>query len=322
MIFADKVISLRKKNGWSQEELADKIDVSRQAVSKWESAQAIPEIGKVLQLANLFGVTTDYLLKDELEEEEYAEDIQPIKSVSIEEASQYLDKQQQSSIRMALATFLCIFSIIPLLLLVATTEIPAAGISGELAIAIGIVAMLLIVGLAVGIFVYNSFANAPYEYLYKQPFELQYGVKGMVEERKKAFRSTYAKSNIIATVLCVLSPIALFATLVYNNGFFVIAMLCCTLIIAGIGVLLFVKVGVVQSSMCRLLREVGYVADKDSNARETISWIYWLVATAIYLAISLPTDNWDTSWIVWPIAGVLYVALMGLVSLIMSNKNK
>ncbi len=70
MILADKIIKLRKKNGWSQEELADKLKVSRQAVSKWEGMQSVPELQKILQLGELFGVTTDYLLKDEIEDDE------------------------------------------------------------------------------------------------------------------------------------------------------------------------------------------------------------------------------------------------------------
>ncbi len=64
MTFSDKLITLRKKAGWSQEELAEKLNVSRQSVSKWESAQSVPDIDKILQLSSLFGVTTDYLLKD------------------------------------------------------------------------------------------------------------------------------------------------------------------------------------------------------------------------------------------------------------------
>ncbi|MGB4985756.1 MAG: helix-turn-helix transcriptional regulator, partial [Erysipelotrichaceae bacterium] len=72
MIFADKIIKLRKRMGLSQEELADKMDTSRQAVSKWEGAQSIPDINKIVQLANLFGVTIDYLLKDDMEDEEYS----------------------------------------------------------------------------------------------------------------------------------------------------------------------------------------------------------------------------------------------------------
>ena len=67
MILADKIIDLRKKAGWSQEELADKLGVSRQSVSKWEGAQSIPDMNKILQLSELFGVSTDYLLKDSME---------------------------------------------------------------------------------------------------------------------------------------------------------------------------------------------------------------------------------------------------------------
>ncbi len=78
MIFADKLITLRKKAGWSQEELAEKLGVTRQSVSKWEGAQSVPDIDKILQLARLFGVTTDYLLKEEQGEPEYtAEDDTP-----------------------------------------------------------------------------------------------------------------------------------------------------------------------------------------------------------------------------------------------------
>ena len=74
MIFADKLIALRKKNGWSQEEFAEKMGVSRQAVSKWEGAQTVPDLDKILMMARLFGVTTDYLLKDEIEAEEHVSD--------------------------------------------------------------------------------------------------------------------------------------------------------------------------------------------------------------------------------------------------------
>lgn len=69
MILADKLIKLRKKAGLSQEELADKMDVSRQSVSKWESAQCAPELPKLIQLSNFYGVSLDYMLKDDVTEE-------------------------------------------------------------------------------------------------------------------------------------------------------------------------------------------------------------------------------------------------------------
>ena len=69
MILADKIMQLRKKAGWSQEELAEQLGVTRQSVSKWEGAQSLPDLEKILQMSRLFGVSTDFLLKDELEPE-------------------------------------------------------------------------------------------------------------------------------------------------------------------------------------------------------------------------------------------------------------
>lgn len=69
MQLSDKIIKLRKQNGWSQEDLAEKTGVSRQAVSKWESAQSVPDIEKILLLSELFGVSTDYLLKEDIYED-------------------------------------------------------------------------------------------------------------------------------------------------------------------------------------------------------------------------------------------------------------
>ena len=62
MILAEKIIDLRKKNGWSQEELAEKMEVSRQSISKWEGAQSVPDMGRIVRLSEVFGVSTDYLL--------------------------------------------------------------------------------------------------------------------------------------------------------------------------------------------------------------------------------------------------------------------
>lgn len=65
MKLAEKLFELRKKKGWSQEKLAEQINVSRQSISKWESGQVLPEIEKIIELSKIFQVTTDYLLLDE-----------------------------------------------------------------------------------------------------------------------------------------------------------------------------------------------------------------------------------------------------------------
>ncbi len=101
MIFADKLIALRKKAGWSQEELADKLGVSRQAVSKWEGMQSVPDLERVIALSKLFGVSTDYLLKDEQEEIETIpgadETDTPLRRVSMEEANAFLKVKEETS---------------------------------------------------------------------------------------------------------------------------------------------------------------------------------------------------------------------------------
>ena len=64
MNLSEKILALRKSRGMSQEELAEKLDVSRQSVSKWETGQAMPELDKIVAISRLFDITTDYLLKE------------------------------------------------------------------------------------------------------------------------------------------------------------------------------------------------------------------------------------------------------------------
>ena len=145
MIFADKLIALRKKAGWSQEELAQQLNVSRQSVSKWEGTQSVPDLDKIVQLSRIFGVSTDYLLKDELEAQETAEPEpdQPVRRrVSLEEASRYLELRKQAAPWLALATFLCVLSPITLILLAGLSEYTAR-ISENVAGGIGLCVLIL-----------------------------------------------------------------------------------------------------------------------------------------------------------------------------------
>ena len=65
MTFGEKLQALRKSRGWSQEQLAERVAVSRQAVGKWESGSAVPDTENVVEISRLFGVSTDYLLHDD-----------------------------------------------------------------------------------------------------------------------------------------------------------------------------------------------------------------------------------------------------------------
>ena len=115
MILADKIIYLRKKAGWSQEELAEKMEVSRQSISKWEGALSVPDMNRILKLSELFDVSTDYLLRDEMEEEEKNpaadekiadETGEMLVPVSMELANDYLAHCQKVSVPCAFGVFL------------------------------------------------------------------------------------------------------------------------------------------------------------------------------------------------------------------------
>ncbi len=330
MILADKIMTLRKKAGWSQEELAARLNVSRQSVSKWEGAQSIPDMDKVVQMSRLFGVTTDFLLKDELEIEEHTQsepiDEPPLRRVTMEEASAYLALRRAAAPRMALATFLCIISPVALLILAAMSEMSRFGISENAASGIGLCGLLVLVAIGVALFLTCSARVRDFAFLEEDPFETEYGVSGMVKERMQDFAGTYSRLNIVGTVLCILSTVPLFVSMCIETADVVyVAAVCLLLIIAGIGCVAFTYGGTIHASMERLLEEGDYTRQQKSRrgVKGAISTIYWLLVTAIFMWYAFgPSGNGQArySWFIWAIAGVLYAAVMLVVNLIQRSR--
>ena len=328
MILADKIIRLRKKNGWSQEELANKMNVSRQAVSKWEGSQTIPDLEKILQLSVLFGVTTDYLLKDEIQTEELTNDTSTditVKRISIEEANTYIEQRKKASWRIALATFLCILSPITIIVLSILSELSNPVITEATSGAVGLTVLFAFVLCAVPIFIYCGFKNQPYAFLDKNiPFELEYGVKGLITEKKNAFRPTYIACNIIATCLCLFSVVPLVLLSFTGNEILVAVALASMLIIVGISVGMFIVVGMQNASLQKLLKE-GEFTEKEkkrTSVREVVGFCYWGILTAIYIAISFLKNQWHLSWIIFAVGGVLFPVVMCVCNYIADTKNK
>lgn len=123
MNIAEKIVLLRKKKGISQEELANELHTSRQAVSKWENDQSTPDLAKVVALSQYFGVTTDYLLTDNIETAAYHNSresdpaFQKLKSEVTEEEYEYAvneakKKKHFSFWLMAAAPFAVILAVV------------------------------------------------------------------------------------------------------------------------------------------------------------------------------------------------------------------
>ncbi|EEG94107.1 DNA-binding helix-turn-helix protein [Roseburia inulinivorans DSM 16841] len=326
MILADKIINLRKKNGWSQEELAEKLGVTRQSISKYEGAQSIPDLDKILKLSEIFGVTTDYLIKDELEEEEYAssqmqenesESDRSVHKVTMEMANEYLQIIDWTAGKTAFATMLCILSPIVLLMLGAMSELPDYHISENAAAGIGICVLIVLIAIAVTIFILCGMKTKKYEFMEKEDIETAYGVSGMVKEKRDAYHSMYVTQLVIGIACCICSVIPLFGTLaVSESDFYMVSAVCMLLALVAIGTYFIVRSAAKMNAMNQLLEEEDYTRQKKHENRKMSGpvTVYWLIATAIYLAWSFTTNDWDRTWIIWPVVGVLFPAFYAIVN--------
>mgnify|MGYP000060743689 CR=1 FL=1 len=330
MIFADKVIALRKKAGWSQEELAERLNVSRQSVSKWESAQSVPDIDRILQMSRLFGVTTDYLLKDDMEEPEVTgeESASPLRRVTMQQASDYLALRRAAAPKMAIATFLCILSPIPLMMLAAMSEFSRFHITENAAEGIGLSVLTVFAAVAVALFLSCGAKVKEYEFLEKEPFETEYGVSGMVREREREFREKNSRLTVIGTVLCILSVLPMFAVISVMpaaDDIVYVASVCVLLFMVGLGCIAFVYSGTYHGAMEKLLEEGDYSRDNKGRRKVvgTISAVYWLIVTAVFLVMMLSPSSPmlpNETWIIWAVGGVLYAAVMAVVRLLTGRK--
>ena len=343
MILADKIITLRKKAGWSQEELASQLGVTRQSVSKWEGAQSVPDLDKVVQMSRLFGVSTDYLLKDELEEEEFVEseaDEAPLRRVTMEQAARYLALRKACAPKIALAVAMCIISPVVIIFLSAMADAGLGGISEDLAAGLGVSVILVLVAIAVGMFLSCGAKTKEFDFLEKEPFETEYGVSGMVRERRKAYEPTASRCTILGVVLCILavvplmlgvglasSDVAALLVRVAPADVYAAAAVDVLLLLVACGVGVLVWSGTYTGAMDQLLEEGDYTRKKKarSGVMSTVSLIYWLSVTAIFLFYTFgPKGNGQPqySWFIWAVGGVLYAAVMGIVSLVLYHKDK
>ena len=327
MILADKIISLRKKAGWSQEELAEQLGVTRQSVSKWEGAQSVPDMDKVVQMSRLFGVTTDFLLKDEIEEQAAvpAEEKSMLRRVTMAQAADYLARRKAAAPRIAFAVLLCVVSPVTLLMLAALSEVQRFHISENAAAGIGLCVLLVLVAVAVSILLRAAADVRDYRFLGEEPFETEYGVTGMVRQRQREYKDTHTRSVTVGVVLCVLAAAPLFAAVCIDGSGLLYVAAVGALVLAGVGCLFLVNAGVYSGAMERLLEEGDYTRGqkKHNKVLSTVTTIYWPAATAVFLVYTYgPSGNGQPrySWVIWAVAGVLYAAVMGVVRLLLRSR--
>ena len=323
MILADKIIELRKRQGMSQEELAEKLGVSRQSVSKWEGAQSTPDLNRILQLSEIFGVSTDTLLRDTEELSAGAAPVQetvetepPLRKVSMEEANNFLAENRKRSLRTSVGIALCILCVVPIILLEASKKY------SSLDTVVGVPVMFICIAVAVALFIISGMKMKPYDYLINEGIDTEYGVSGMVKEKKNAFEHKYTISIISGVVMFILSfiPVILFDEILPDTVFSDVIACAILIIMVACGVFLIVRANIIMGGYRKLLEEDGFTRVKKTSAKanSAVMSMYWCIVTAGYLGWSFITNDWQITWIVWPVAAVL----SPVVAILSSKKQK
>lgn len=356
MALGEKIYNLRKQSGWSQEELAEQCEVSRQSVSKWESGQSVPDLDKILLLSDIFQVSTDYLLKEQTEDDtrqdppegedgadhakqtdrkesapeekfeelvgDHAEKQSAMRVLFREEAMEYLDLVYDSAPKIAFGVMLCILSPVVLLLLGIFSEYHIVPISEDMAGGIGVIVLLIMVAAAVGIFITTGFHLEKYEYLEKEVFELEAGLEYELRKEREERRRHFPQLIVAGVILCILSVVPLMiAAAVDASDLFCCISLVLLFVIVSVGVLILIITGMNEESYKKLLQEEDY-SRPNKEVKDKVGAVYWPCILVIYLVYSFITGNWGYSWIIWPIAGVAYAAIVGICRIVKGEKQE
>lgn len=322
MILADKIINERKKNGWSQEELAEMLSVSRQSVSKWESAQAVPDLTRIIKMAEIFSVSTDYLLKDEIEEGnvfgQSDDRDNNIKKVSLEDASKYISTVKRNTPSAIIATILFILCPAVLIEMSGVAAVFPEFFSVKAAVIIGLIVLFLCITIGVILWLAIEAKEKEFDFLKTDDFDTLYGVEGMVKEKKKEFEKTRLPLLIVSVSMFILSPVGVItAGVLEANAFVIISMVCLILVMvaAGVGMCMYnARIGGIYNN---LLTETKMTSEQKKAERiiGKISGAYWCLVVVVFLILGIGFDLWKLSGVLFPVAGVLYAAVIGIIKI-------
>lgn len=356
MTLSEKIMSLRKQNGWSQEELAQRLDISRQSVSKWESGESIPTLEKLIKISEIFEVSTDYLLKDnfkgerfdstknqiymgKIEENPYVDNKDILSDVvldkstseekvndnfikrrktSFEEVSNYIELVEITANKFARAVMICILSPVMLVILAGFAEQNKIPLKEDHAAMIGLVILLIMVASAVSVFIKYGMKMDKFKYM-DRPIEVDSISLRFAEEKNDSFEGKLQQNIAFGVTLFIIGAIPLIiAGALEAEEYIMIICVALLLISISIGVNIIVRAMMLKEVYEKVLQIGEYTVEEKENNRknENLDTIYWCTVTTIYLGYSFYTFNWHISWIIWPCAGVFYAVIEAITKVV------
>lgn len=297
MSISENLQILRKSKNMSQEELAEKLNVSRQAVSKWESGSGYPETEKIISICEIFDCSMDELVKGKI-----ANDIK-------EEKSNY--DSVMTSVAKGIATGVGIILLGTSIMM----TIMGLGVGGEQSHLIGVIAVLVAVVFAVPMFIVYGTKNE--NFIKKNPKVANVYSEAEIEKGSTKYTALLA-CGISIILLGVVAMFVLMGLKVFgDNSMLPVAVL-----------LYFVTVGVITLIYSGKMKEKFDIetynkqntdeAKSESDKVGKICGVIMMLATAIFLTLGFTMNLWHINWVVFPIGGIL----CGIVATILRKDSK
>ena len=269
-------------------------------------------------------MTTDYLLKDEIEEMDPADAPEssepsymdlPVRKVTMEEAGEFLSFNEKFASLVSFGVMLCILSPVCLIGLACLQEEKIIKMTEKTAAMMGLLPLFVLIGIAVAIFIAMGLRSEQYKYFEEELIETEYGVTGMVKDRRAKYQAAHTRDMIIGVILCVMSAVPIFIVMMLTDDESSLAALgvCVLLVMVAVGVKIIANTAIIWEGMDKLLEEGDFTRQNKKTSK--FDGLYWIVVTAIFLTYSFITMDWGRSWIIWPVAGVLFALYKEIVKM-------
>lgn len=299
MNFGLNLQNLRKKHNLSQEQLAEKLEVSRQAVSKWENGSSYPEMDKLIMLSELFNIDIDMLIKGNLDTE------------NNEEGRELYEKMYNKFTKMI--TLGVVLILLGVTFVASFEETYANNLK-----AFPVIVLLTLIAISVFLFVYYgiSWGNFTEEHPYFEDF--------YTKDEKRRFNKLFAGMISFGVFLILLGIIVVVIgeeVLLLGEDYPPIITVFLLLVTIAVGIFVYFGMQKAKYNISEYNKEYNkenesYELSKKEIFSDKIQAIIMLIATIIFLLIGFIFGLWHPGWVVFPIGGIL----CGIVSIIFDEK--
>lgn len=299
--FGNLLSALRKEKGWTQSELADKLGITNQAISKWENGDSFPETGLLAPLSELFGISIDELLKGrrretpENEPTEIVCDNRENGGPRIPENVKPDAWQKKFAITLSICVSALIAGVVALILFCLLAK------DNQIFVLCGLWILLSVAAVSVGVMCYTGILDSFY-----------FRNVNRAEHKDKV--KTFARAIACGVSLCIVG-VAFFCACAAGTYAALVAGLTGGFALIAAGVFLFIYFGIIWEGYIRSLAEENIALNIDSVKREGVSrfsGVVMLAATVVFLALGFFADLWHPGWAVFPLGGVI-CAILGAI---------